>query len=353
MPASPDFDQLMMRRALDLAHLGTGHARPNPLVGCVITHEGRIIGEGWHRQYGGPHAEVNAVAAVADPTLLRHSRAYVTLEPCAHHGKTPPCADLLIAQGIPEVVVCNLDPNPLVAGRGLEKLRAAGIQVETGVLEAEGRWLNRRFFTFQEKKRPYVVLKWAETADGYLAGPYFQPVTISGELARVAVHRWRSEEHAILIGTRTALHDNPHLNVREWPGPDSIRLVIDKNLSLPPTHHLFDGRQPTVVYTYRERATTDKLGFVRLSEAEDLFPQIFSNLHQRNVQSVLVEGGPTVLNSLLKDGLWDEIRILRSPRKLGGGVAAPSPGLCGMRQHTRLGDDELFVYVNEREQPNG
>ncbi|AII51840.1 bifunctional diaminohydroxyphosphoribosylaminopyrimidine deaminase/5-amino-6-(5-phosphoribosylamino)uracil reductase RibD [Hymenobacter sp. APR13] len=346
MPASPDFDLLMMRRALDLARLGTGYARPNPLVGCVITHEGRIIGEGWHRQYGGPHAEVNAVAAVSDPTLLRHSRAYVTLEPCAHHGKTPPCADLLIAHGIPEVVVCNLDPNPLVAGRGLEKLRAAGIQVETGVLEAEGRWLNRRFFTFQEKKRPYVVLKWAETADGYLAGPYFQPVAISGELARVAVHRWRSEEHGILVGTRTALHDNPHLNVREWPGPDPIRLVIDKNLSLPPTHHLFDGRQPTVVFTYRERATKDNLGFVRLSEAEDLFPQIFHNLYQRNVQSVLVEGGPTVLNSLLKDGLWDEIRILRSPRRLGGGVAAPSPGLCGLRQHTRLGDDELFVYVN-------
>jgi diaminohydroxyphosphoribosylaminopyrimidine deaminase/5-amino-6-(5-phosphoribosylamino)uracil reductase len=352
MPASPDFDLLMMRRALDLAGLGTGYARPNPLVGCVITHEGRIIGEGWHRQYGGPHAEVNAVAAVSDPTLLRHSRAYVTLEPCAHHGKTPPCADLLIAHGIPEVVVCNLDPNPLVAGRGLEKLRAAGIRVETGVLEAEGRWLNRRFFTFQEKKRPYVVLKWAETADGYLAGPYFQPVAISGELARVAVHRWRSEEHGILVGTRTALHDNPHLNVREWPGPDPIRLVIDKNLSLPPTHHLFDGRQPTVVFTYRERATKDNLGFVRLSEAEDLFPQIFHNLYQRNVQSVLVEGGPTVLNSLLKDGLWDEIRILRSPRRLGGGVAAPSPGLCGLRQHTRLGDDELFVYVNDREQPN-
>ncbi|MBD2713604.1 bifunctional diaminohydroxyphosphoribosylaminopyrimidine deaminase/5-amino-6-(5-phosphoribosylamino)uracil reductase RibD [Microvirga sp. STR05] len=343
---TPDFDLLMMRRALDLARLGTGAARPNPLVGCVITHEGRIIGEGWHRQYGGPHAEVNAVAAVADPTLLPHSRAYVTLEPCSHHGKTPPCADLLIEKGIPEVVVCNLDPNPLVAGRGLARLREAGITVETGVLEHEGRWLNRRFFTFQEKKRPYVVLKWAETADGYLAGPYYQSVPISGDLARVAVHQWRAEEQAILVGTRTALHDNPHLTVRDWPGPNPTRIVIDKNLSLPPTHHLFNGQQPTVVYTYRERATKNNLGFVMLSEAEDLFPQIFNNLHQRNVQSVLVEGGPTVLNSLLKDGLWDEIRVLRSPKRLGGGVSAPKPGLSGLREHCQLGEDELFVYVN-------
>ncbi|UOG74720.1 bifunctional diaminohydroxyphosphoribosylaminopyrimidine deaminase/5-amino-6-(5-phosphoribosylamino)uracil reductase RibD [Hymenobacter tibetensis] len=340
------FDHLMMHRALDLARLGTGHTRPNPLVGCVVTHEGRIIGEGWHQQYGGPHAEVNALAAVQDASLLARSRVYVTLEPCAHHGKTPPCADLLVDKGVAEVVVCNLDPNPLVAGRGIEKLRAAGIQVEMGLLEAEGRWLNRRFFTSQEKKRPYVVLKWAETADGYLAGPYYQTVPISGELARVAVHQWRAEEQAILVGTRTALHDNPNLNVREWPGPDPIRVVIDKNLSLPPTHHLFDGKQPTVVYTYREKANKPNLDYVMLSEAEDLFPQILGSLHQRNVQSVLVEGGPTVLNSLLKDGLWDEIRVLRNPRPLNGGVLSPKPGLSGLREHLRLGDDELFVYVN-------
>jgi diaminohydroxyphosphoribosylaminopyrimidine deaminase/5-amino-6-(5-phosphoribosylamino)uracil reductase len=341
-----DFDALMMRRALDLARLGTGYARPNPLVGCVVTHEGRIIGEGWHRQYGGPHAEVNALASVADQRLLTKARVYVTLEPCSHFGKTPPCADLLIAKGVREVVVCNLDPNPLVAGRGLEKLRAAGIHVETGVLEAEGRWLNRRFFTFQEKKRPYVVLKWAETADGYLAGPYFQPVRISGPLAQAAVHQWRTEEQAILIGTRTALHDNPRLNAREWPGPDPIRVVIDKNLSLPSTHHLFDCQQPTLVYTYRERPTKGNLGYITLSEADDLFPQLFANLYQRNVQSVLVEGGPTVLSSLLRDGLWDEMRILRSRNTLGGGIAAPKHGLSGLHEQFMLGEDEVFVYYN-------
>ncbi|GGG44177.1 bifunctional diaminohydroxyphosphoribosylaminopyrimidine deaminase/5-amino-6-(5-phosphoribosylamino)uracil reductase RibD [Hymenobacter glacieicola] len=345
MPTPTSFDELFMRRALDLARLGTGYARPNPLVGCVITHEGRIIGEGWHRQYGGPHAEVNAVAAVTDPALLPRSRVYVTLEPCSHFGKTPPCADLLIEKKVAEVVICNLDPNPLVAGRGIQKLRDAGIQVETGVLEAEGRALNRRFFTFQEQQRPYVVLKWAETADGYLAGPYFQPVAISAELARVAVHQWRTEEHAILVGTRTALHDNPRLNAREWPGPDPIRLVIDKNLSLPPTHHLFDGSQPTVVFTYRERASQPNLTYVTLSEAEDLFPQILHHLYQQGVQSVLVEGGPTVLNSLLKDGLWDEARVIRSHRQLGGGVAAPRIGLTGLREQLVLGPDEVIIYV--------
>ncbi|SNC77186.1 diaminohydroxyphosphoribosylaminopyrimidine deaminase [Hymenobacter gelipurpurascens] len=341
---TPDFDLLMMRRALDLARLGTGHARPNPIVGCVITYDGRIIGEGWHQQYGGPHAEVNAVAAVAEPELLPRSRVYVTLEPCSHFGKTPPCADLLIEKGVAEVVVCNLDPNPLVAGRGIAKLREAGIQVEIGVLEEEGRWLNRRFFTFQEQKRPYVVLKWAETADGYLAGPYFQPVAISGALAQVMVHQWRTEEQAILVGTRTALHDNPRLNAREWPGQDPIRLVIDKNLCLPPTHHLLDGSQPTVVYTYRERTNMPNLDFMTLSEADDLFPQILHNLYERNVQSVLVEGGPTVFNSLLKDGLWDEARVIRSPKQLKGGVTAPHQGLTGLHEQFRVGEDEVFVY---------
>ncbi|WP_251047198.1 bifunctional diaminohydroxyphosphoribosylaminopyrimidine deaminase/5-amino-6-(5-phosphoribosylamino)uracil reductase RibD [Hymenobacter sp. ISL-91] len=343
--AASDFDLLMMRRALDLARLGTGYARPNPLVGCVITHEGRIIGEGWHRQYGGPHAEVNAINSVAEPELLPQCRVYVTLEPCAHHGKTPPCADLLIEKQVAEVIICNPDPNPLVAGRGIARLREAGIKVETGVLEDEGRWLNRRFFTAQEQQRPYVVLKWAETADGYLAGPYYQSVAISGEQSRVAVHQWRAEEQAILVGTRTALHDNPRLNVREWPGQSPLRLVIDKNLSLPPTHQLFDGSQPTLVFTYRERASQPNVEFVVLSEAEDLFPQMLLQLQKRQVQSVLVEGGTTVLNSLLKDGLWDEARVIRAPKRLGGGVPAPKLGLCGLHEQFRLGEDEVFVFL--------
>ena len=340
-------DSLFMRRALDLARLGTGYARPNPLVGCVVTHRGRIIGEGWHRQYGGPHAEVNALAAVEHPDLLPASRVYVTLEPCAHHGQTPPCADLLIARGIPEVVVSNDDPFALVAGRGIARMRAAGIRVETGLLAPEGRWLNRRFFTFHEKKRPYLVLKWAETADGFLAGRYFQPVAISGEQARLLTHQWRAEEAGILVGTRTALHDNPRLNVRDWPGPQPLRLVIDKNLSLPPSHHLLDHAQPTRLYTYRQRADTENLAHVTLSEADNLLPQMLADLHAQQVQSVLVEGGPTVLNALLGAGLWDEIRVFRSPLKLGQGIAAPRLGLSGLREVQQVGPDELFWYVNE------
>ena len=337
-----------MRRALQLASLGAPTTRPNPLVGCVITHQGRLIGEGWHRQYGGPHAEVNALVAVENPELLREARVYVTLEPCAHHGKTPPCADLLIEKGVPEVVICNDDPFALVAGRGIEKLRAAGVQVETGLLAGEGRWLNRRFFTFHEKKRPYLVLKWAETADGFLAGRYFQPVQISGPQAGLLTHKWRAEEAGILVGTRTALHDNPRLNVRDWPGPQPTRLVIDKNLGLPPTHHLLDGSQPTLIYTYRQPYHTANLDHVTLSEADDLIPQVLADLYQRQVQSVLVEGGPTVLNALLKVGLWDEIRVFRAPSKLGEGIAAPRLGLSGLRSVTNVGPDELFWYVNEQ-----
>lgn len=343
----PD-DALFMRRALDLAQLGTGYTRPNPLVGCVVTHQGRIIGEGWHQHYGGPHAEVNALAAVENPELLRKSRVYVTLEPCAHHGKTPPCADLLIEKGVPEVVICNDDPFALVAGRGIEKLRAAGVRVETGLLATEGRWLNRRFFTFHEKKRPYLVLKWAETADGFLAGRYFQSVQISGPQAGLLTHKWRAEEAGILVGTRTALHDNPRLNVRDWPGPQPTRLVIDKNLSLPPTHLLLDGSQPTRLYTYRQPHHTPNLDLVMLSEADDLLPQVLADLHQQNIQSVLVEGGPTVLNALLTAGLWDEIRVFRSPMRLGQGIAAPRLGHTGRRSVESVGADELLWYVNDK-----
>ena len=340
-------DALFMRRALDLALLGTGYARPNPLVGCVATHEGRIIGEGWHEQYGRPHAEVNTLASIADQALLKKSRVYVTLEPCAHHGKTPPCADLLIEKGVPEVVICNEDPFPLVAGRGIEKLRAAGVHVETGLLAEEGSWLNRRFFTFHKKKRPYLVLKWAETADGFLAGRYFQSVQISGPQAGLLTHKWRTEEQGILVGTRTALHDNPRLSARDWPGAQPTRLVIDKNLSLPPTHHLLDGTQPTVIYTYRQPHHATNLDLVMLSEADDLMPQVMADLYQRQIQSVLVEGGPTVLNALINAGLWDEIRVFRSPMKLGQGITAPRLGHGGLRNVENVGPDELFWYVNQ------
>ena len=355
MDISTADDALYMRRALDLAQLGLGHTRPNPMVGCVVVApNGRIVGEGYHERHGGPHAEVNALAQVPDPALLRQCRVFVTLEPCAHHGKTPPCADLLIAQGVPEVIVCNDDPNPLVAGRGLARLRAAGIRVSTGLLAAEGRVLNRRFFTFFEKKRPHLVLKWAESADGFMAGPHYLQVQISGPQAQLLTHQWRAEEAAILVGTRTALHDNPRLNVREWTGEQPTRLILDKNLSLPPSHHVLDGSQPSIIYTHRERPSQPNLTYVTLPfapaghpAAPDLLPAVLADLHQRQVQSVLVEGGPTVLNALLQQNVWDEIRVFRSPNRLERGIAAPRLGLRGWQSHEKAGPDDLFRYVNE------
>jgi diaminohydroxyphosphoribosylaminopyrimidine deaminase/5-amino-6-(5-phosphoribosylamino)uracil reductase len=317
-------DERFMQRALELAVLGRGAVSPNPLVGCVLVHEGRLLGEGWHQRYGEAHAEVNAICSVTDPARLAEATAYVTLEPCSHYGKTPPCADLLIKHRLRRVVVCNDDPNPLVAGRGLAKLRAAGIAVTTGVLAPQGRVLNRRFFTFMEQRRPYVILKWAETADGYLAGPGGEPVQISDRLSQQLVHRWRSEEDAILVGTNTARRDNPRLNVRLWSGRAPLRLVLDRRGTLPADLHLFDGQVPTRRYTERaDLPDAPGLTNVRLDPAADLFPQVLQDLYDCRVQSVLVEGGTQLLQSIIDAGTYDEIRRFRSPKRLGQGLRAP------------------------------
>ena len=339
-------DELYMRRALELAALGRGAASPNPMVGCVIVHNDVIIGEGWHRRYGGPHAEVNAVQAVQDKSLLPESRVYVTLEPCSHYGKTPPCADLLISSGVRDVVICNTDPNPLVSGRGIRKMQEAGIQVQTGLLEAEGLELNKRFFMFQNLKRPYIILKWAETADGFIAGPGCERVQISGKLARRLVHKWRTEEQAIMVGTRTALHDNPHLDTRHWPGRNPLRIVIDRQLQLQPHLHLFDGSQPTLVYNYlKTEQTQENLSFVQLQEQQDLLPQLFHDLYQRNVLSVLVEGGTYLHESLLLAGLWDEAFIFKNTNKtLGAGIKAPAMVSGRLKSTQTFGSDLLLHF---------
>ncbi|GAB3948458.1 bifunctional diaminohydroxyphosphoribosylaminopyrimidine deaminase/5-amino-6-(5-phosphoribosylamino)uracil reductase RibD [Spirosoma harenae] len=354
-----------MLRALELATLGRGHVSPNPMVGCVIVHDptgqcspytGRIIGEGWHERYGEAHAERNAIASVKpeDIHLLPESIAYVTLEPCSHFGKQPPCADLLIETKIGQVVCCNDDPNPLVSGQGFAKLREAGISVETGVLAETGRDLNARFFTFFEKKRPYIILKWAETSDGYIAGEDAQPVKISGDLSHRLVHRWRSEEDAIMVGTNTARIDNPRLNTRLWPGKNPTRIVFDRNLSLPENLHLFDGSQPTIVF-HEGSEMSERVNERKSESDEKSYPVVHSFthslvhsleiLHQRNIQSVLVEGGAALLNSFLEADLWDEMRVFRSPMMLGNGVKAPSvQGKLISRENT--GSDELTTYKN-------
>lgn len=335
-------DELFMQRALELAQLGQGTVAPNPMVGCVIVHENRIIGEGWHRQYGQAHAEVNALNDVTERDLLPQATVYVTLEPCSHYGKTPPCADRLVSEGVRRVVICNDDPNPLVAGRGIRKLREAGIEVETGVLAAEGRRINRRFFTYFEKNRPFLILKWAETADGYLAGREGQPLQISNAVSRRLLHKWRTEEDAFLVGTRTLQADNPQLNARLWPGRNPVRIGLDRALNLPDTFHFLDDSQVTLVYNQRETRQTERTQWV-VTDSWDL-PTLIQDLRQRSIQSVVIEGGPTLLRSFIEQNLWDEIRIFRSSVRLGSGLAAPD--FCGtLLQKARLLTDELSIWA--------
>ncbi len=334
-----------MARALQLAEQGRGRVSPNPMVGCVIVHDHKIIGEGYHRQYGGPHAEVNAINSVQNLDFLTQSTCYVSLEPCAHHGKTPPCADLLIEKGVKRVVIGAMDSNPLVGGKGVEKLRNAGIEVVIGVLENEARALNARFFTMIEKQRPYIILKWAQTADGFVARRNFDSKWISSEQSRMMVHQWRAEEDAILVGTNTAQYDNPQLNVRDWAGKSPLRLVIDKALRLPRTLHLFDGSLPTIVYNLENNEGRENLNFAKLPENQFL-EALLSDLHQRKIQSLFVEGGSQLLNSFLKLGLWDEARVFESKTTFGEGIEAPK---IKMPQSNRiqLKEDILRIYANQ------
>lgn len=334
-----------MERALQLAEQGRGRVSPNPMVGCVIVHDHKIIGEGYHQQYGGPHAEVNAINSVQNPDLLTESTCYVSLEPCAHHGKTPPCADLLVEKGVKRVVVGAMDSNPLVGGKGIEKLRNAGIDVLTGVLEKEARDLNVRFFTMIEKQRPYVILKWAQTADGFVARKNFDSKWISSEPSRMIVHQWRAEEDAILVGTNTAQYDNPQLNVRDWTGKSPLRLVIDKALRLPQTLHLFDGSIPTIVYNTQQNEERENLSFVKLPESQFL-ESLLSDLHERKIQSLFVEGGSQLLNSFLDLGLWDEARVFESETTFGEGIVAPKIKIPQSNQ-IQLKEDFLRIYTNQ------
>lgn len=313
-----------MRRCLQLADLGRGKVAPNPLVGCVIVHEGLIIGEGYHRKFGCSHAEVEAVNSVKNPELLRESTVYVSLEPCSHYGKTPPCADLLVNHQVKKVVIGCVDSNEKVAGKGIAILKAAGIEVETGILEEACRKQNERFFTFHEKKRPFIILKWAETKDGFIAGGKKQ---ISGKLAQTILHKWRTEEQAFLIGTNTLLEDNPRLNARLWKGNNPLRVAIDfelKSLAFNEKHGLcfYDGTQKTMILNGRRDDKTDAVDFVKLN---DKSPQaICAALAEENIQSVILEGGRALLQSFLDENLWDELRVFQSKEMLfGNGLSAP------------------------------
>ena len=324
------YHEQYMRRCIELARLGFGETAPNPMVGAVLVYNDVIIGEGYHHRFGEAHAEVNAINSVTDKSLLTNSTLYLNLEPCTHFGKTPPCCDLIIQSQIPRVVIANIDPNPMVKGKGIEKLKQSGVEVTTDVLKNVGEELNKRFFCFHRKSRPYIILKWAQTEDGYIdlvrnpVQPQ-QPTWITNEEARILVHKWRSEEQAIIVGTNTAFLDNPKLNVREWTGKNPIRIVIDRSLRLPQNLHLFDGSILTLVFTEQvvEEQNGSNLEYITIPFDEYLPEHILGELYRRQIQSLMIEGGAKLINSFLLANLWDEARIFTGNKYFTSGIDAP------------------------------
>ncbi len=340
-------DERYMRRALQLARLGAGHTSPNPMVGAVIVGpEGTIIGEGWHRKCGEAHAEVNAVESVKDTHLLKDSTIYVTLEPCSHYGKTPPCANMIIERGIPRVVVGTLDPFVKVAGRGVAMLREAGVEVVVGVLEQECRDLNRRFMTAHTTGRPWVQLKWAQTADGFIALPPEageNPLHMSTPVTMRLMHRQRSLCDAIVVGAATARIDNPSLTTRYWPGKSPLRVVLSRDLSIPSDLNLLHDGLPTIVYNSLKDETVGAVQYVKMDTDT---PQAWlEDLYRRGVTSVMVEGGTRVLQGLIDTGAWNEARIEVSPRRVGQGVAAPA--IHGHQFAQYLIDGNTITYLSQ------
>ena len=320
---------IYIQRCIQLAAQALGNTAPNPLVGCVIVHQDKIIGEGFHKKYGGFHAEVNAINAVKDKALLPKSSLFVNLEPCAHYGKTPPCADLIIQMQIPKVIIGHTDPYAEVCGKGIEKLKNAHIDVVTGVLANECRELNKRFLTYHEKKRPYIILKWAQTKDGFISPlnkEIGHPYWISSEFQRIYAHKLRTEEQAIMIGTNTALADNPRLTSRLWDGKNPLRIILDNKLRLPQNLHVFDDTVPTLVFTSDTNNHFPSLKlteFVKINFNGSVEKQICNVLYEKGIQSVLVEGGHVLLQYFINAGLWDEAYVFKGDQEFKQGVKAP------------------------------
>ena len=315
-----------MYRCIELAKLSVRNVAPNPMVGAVLVNQERIIGEGYHEKYGKSHAEVNCINSVSeeDKNLISFSTLYVSLEPCVHFGKTPPCADLIIKKNIPKVIIGCKDVFTKVDGKGIEKMRQAGVEVIIDVLNEECKMLNKRFFTFHEKKRSYIILKWAQSADGKIAGTDNERLLISNEFSDRIVHKWRSEEAAILIGTNTAKQDNPSLTNRMWAGNSPIRLVIDMNLGLPLSLNIFDGSIKTFVFNGIENKEFNNILFLKIRRDENVIMQILDSCYDNNIQSVLVEGGAKLLQSFIDKDIWDEARIIKNEKlKVGKGLNAP------------------------------
>ncbi len=327
-----------IKRCIENAKNGLGLTRPNPMVGCVIVYKNSIIGEGFTSAYGGNHAEVNAIASVLDKSILKESTLYVTLEPCSHFGKTPPCTKLIIEHQIPKVVIGTLDTNSRVSGKGIEALRAARCEVTVGVLEDVCKTHHKRFFTFHNKRRPYIILKWAETKDGFIAPQAKdsqKPVWITNDISRQLVHKWRAEEHAILVGTNTVLEDNPSLTVRNWTGQNPIRIVLDKENKLPKDCNVFNNEAETLVISKNDIDFKKHIG-----------SKICTVLYKKEIQSVIIEGGSKTLQTFIDENLWDEARVFIGKMKFDQGVKAPK--LSGTLISERsIVDDLLKTYIND------
>lgn len=341
-----DYERFM-NRALQLATRGVGFVSPNPLVGCVIVYENSVIGEGYHQKHGEAHAEVNAIQSVSNQKLLEQSTLFVTLEPCTHYGKTDPCVDLIIEKRIKKVVIACKDPFDQVDGKGIAKLKEAGIEVEVNVCENKARVLNKRFFIFHQKRRPYVVLKWAQSQDGFIARENFDSKWVSNPYSRQLVHKWRVEEHSILIGKNTAIHDNPLLTARDWKGKNPVRILLDSFLEVSLDSNIYNRDAQTLVINQLKNERHNHIHWIKMRR---LAPKhILKFLYERHIQSVLVEGGLHILNSFIKENCWDEARVFISPSTFLKGVSAPRiTGTLLMK--TSVFEDELIIYQNANDQ---
>ena len=338
-----------IKRCLEISKQGIGTTRPNPSVGAVLVLDNKIIGEGFTSPYGGNHAEVNAISSVKNDEDLKKATIYVTLEPCSHYGKTPPCADLIVRSGIKKVVIGCLDINEIVAGRGVERLKNSGCEVVVGILENECKAHHKRFFTFHSKKRPYIILKWAQTTDGYIAPKNREkqaPVWITKKSSRQLVHKWRSQEHSILVGTTTILDDNPSLDVRSWRGENPLRIVIDKDLKIPKNLKVYDGSVKTIFINQKVTTSNGNLYFEKINFSNPVALQICEVLYKHKVQSLIVEGGRKTIQTFIDENLWDEARVFSGALTFQEGTKAPLLTIPFFNEENLMGD-RLKTYIND------
>ena len=339
-----------IKRCIELAKNGLGTTYPNPLVGCVIVFENVIIGEGWHKKSGEAHAEVLAIESVRNKELLSASTLYVSLEPCSHFGKTPPCADLILKYKIPNVVIGTIDPNSKVSGKGIQKLKDLGVNVTYGILVNECNELNKRFFTFHSKTRPFIILKWAESSDGFISPinkKEQKPVWLSNEYSRQLVHKWRSEEQAILVGTQTIIDDNPSLTVRDWVGKNPIRVLIDRDNAIDTSSNVFDNQAKTIVFSNKEvSSNSDTIQYIKIDFDKYSTQAIVAKLFENNIQSIIIEGGRKTIQSFIDANLWDEARVFIGEINLNEGTKAPKLNRANYYK-SLIKKDTLLIYRND------